>query len=251
MKNWSYWAKANKWKARLLIVFISISIALLGIFVGLGLDAWDIHIPFWLAISPGLLTLWLIAIFSKRKAYRIKRRIHFSLGIMGFLSAIILANIFSFQVSQIVPEVSQLTQKSNPLVHFASQKPPESIKKGKSLFRLGLFDMQKVKKKAQALKKAYKKTRVRYRRLSRGGAFVLFLLSSFGALGLSVVLAAFACNASCSGVAATAAFLGMLSLLTFAGCIALFIYAIYRLVENIEPSPPPTTPPEAPSNSKG
>lgn len=203
MRKISYWAKQHKTSATILIILLKLSLAIMALIFGTRLGEWGVLLsPSWYYLAGILCAVGIIGYPEKRKPtpvlrYYRQKSCDFLLGLSAFISLTALSNR---------PEASPgLT--GNTTVHARVIKPSaaqvlQSLKEnpGKKLSR----------QEKMILKKEFKKQLFVYGKAKLKGnqdeanKSGLILLTIIGALGLLFLVAALACDLSCSGSEAAA-----------------------------------------------
>ncbi|HYM93573.1 MAG TPA: hypothetical protein VET23_05490 [Chitinophagaceae bacterium] len=234
MKKISYWAKSHKWQTWVVIIVAFLILNTLGIITGILLQELEISVSVILMFICFFLYLAaLIAYPSKSKkgktlsraAFYIKQKsCDFILAASTFGMIVYLAN-HPDRLFQSYPTISAA-------VKAESSKPKDSLAKGyKSIkdFSASMKDVNgnqlKWKERKKLLKEQVRNIR-KSNELTNGDKTGLIILSVLVALGLIALVAALACNLSCSGSDAAAAIVGI-------GGTALIIFLLVLVIRNI------------------
>lgn len=216
MKKISTWAKHHKWPARFLIVISFIFLNIAGILTGTLLDELNFTIP------AAVLTLSFLAYFfgiifypskSERKKltsnlfYKKQKTCDFILAASTFMMLVCISNN-GFRNLHYFPAL-QASTYSKPVL------PTDSTVKTYKSFTAFLASLKNEngkslhwKEKKKLLKEQIRAVK-RSDELSTGAKILLITLSVIVALGLTYLVAALACNLSCSGSDALAILVGL------------------------------------------
>jgi short-subunit dehydrogenase len=233
MKQLSYWARNNKWKARLLIILSWIALTFLGIYIGTNLSNWGIQLPrvmLGIVITSFLLTVFLYPLQKQKgqkgngPAYYRQKTFDLVLAVCSFSMVIYVSNN---------PDV--LFQQSENL--YAASSIPSSLPKDSSArsyksnaeFSASLKDENgnplKWKERKKLLKKQVKGIKSS-RDLSGGEKFLLTFLACLAAAGLLYLVGALSCSLSCAGSEAAAIIVGI-------GGLGLVIFLLVITIRSI------------------
>ena len=204
MKRISFWAKENPANARFILLIAHILIACCAVFLGLSSYINDVIIPSWLIILSANLFFVFFLLYPikgrKRGAFKHsywrQKTLDFALVMFGAFLLTAAINQFAFSsaeriiegpiqakfiVNKITPDLSPEKNK-NPIANFKGQ-------------------WKKMKKELKAELKAYKK-KVRSQKEDSGIVILkifLIILTLAVTVFLGILVAALACNISCSG----------------------------------------------------
>ncbi|MEO9003885.1 MAG: hypothetical protein ABI288_04070 [Ginsengibacter sp.] len=224
MKNISIWAHAHKVAARIAIVLIYILLNISGLIVGDILYSMDINLPHWILILACIFTVVGAFLYPLKKHRH--RYLNFYKSQKLFDGLLVFAT-FIF----IVFTGNQINNKHEPFIgrSFASNIIPRSLSEtslnistGKSL---GENSLSK-KEQKRSFKMWIKSLRKSYKAQDNSGKTLRIILVVLGAIGLSLVLTALACNIACSGAEALGYIVGI-------GGIAAVIFGAVKLIQRI------------------
>lgn len=234
LKNISLWAKNNKYKAWVLIALFQLLMAGIAMASGLSFYLLNIAIPYWLIpLSFTAFGLAYVLYPSRRDrggwlAYTYHRQKLADFSLL-FSTAIIIATAtynFCVQPLQTSSTVGQVSAKFIVLGsedHKAAEAPKLSKKELRKKFRKHRKEIKK------QLKKFKKQWRTNKKKGEKGDTFLKIALV-LGVLLLTTVLgylvAALACNLSCSGNGTAAS---IVLIVGWAATLGLAVFAIIRI----------------------
>lgn len=234
MKKISLWAKHHKKPARLLIVSSFILLTLLGILTGSLLNEIGVSfLPLFLVVVIGIY-LAALAIYPSMmlKSKKINRAVlyarqkccDFALGASTFCMIVFFAN----QPGQLFNSVTP-AWAANPVQPLLPKDSTLKTYKTIAAFSASLKDDNgkslKWKERKKLLKVQVKA--IRNSEMSKGGKTALIILSVLVAIGLLALVAALACNLSCSGSEGAA-------VMVMLGGGALIIYLLVITIKSIK-----------------
>lgn len=235
MRNLSIWAKSNPAKARVIIGLAHIFGGVNAIILGIILYVTEFGYSSWLMVT--LANLFFVAFFFYPRKSSIKglfkysyfrQKLHdFTLVVSGILAfALMINNFLSLNSSAVPFENSEVKL----IVHKAESHPEANTKKGfKSELRAKAKQLRKnIKKELKELKKAWKNQK---RNGNPGLVKALLIMLTIGvAVSLGMLVAALACNLSCSGYEALAL---IVLILGWGGIVWLGIIAIKNILQKV------------------
>ena len=232
MKKLSLWAKNNPAKARVVIGLAHVFGGVNAILLGIILYITDFGYSPWLMFS--LANLFFVAFFFypkrgfSRRWFRysyFRQKLHdFTLVVSGILAFALMVNNFLSLSSPTVPEVNG---EAKLIVHRGNSLPEADAKKGfRSTLKAKSRQLRKnIKKELKELKRAWKAQK---QNGNPGLVKALLIMLTIGvAVTLGMLVAALACNLSCSGYEALAV---IVLILGWGGIVWLGIIAVKNIL---------------------
>lgn len=225
MRKLSFWARDHKSIARAIIIISLFFITLLGFLVGKLLTSLDISLDS--AYITGFAAVYFLAFFlypdQKRKNYYRQKTMDWLLAFSTFGMVIYGANrpheLFNakFSVHAAIPFSTEPTD--------SLKRSYKTIKEFSASLKNKDGSSLKWKQKKQLLKQQVSAIK-HAKDLSQGGKIALIILSVLVAVGLLALLAALACNISCSGAEGLAIAVGLVG----AGLIIFLLIVVIRAI---------------------
>lgn len=241
MKQLSAWAKINPYSTRFIIVIIHILLFNLGIYTGISL--YNLGVMFPLSTLYGLTICFIILAFlypvgkqwanklQKKDYYVVRKSFDFLVATCSFVMVVLVANnslnsYYGETVNASLYE-KEVDKTKNPnaqeILASLSHRDKSS---------LTMSERRILKKEFKRLLPLYVKAKLR-KDDDTAGKIALTLLAIIGAVGLLYLVAALACNLSCTGSEGAAILVSLLGLI---GVIFLLIIVI-RKIYNKKPKP--------------
>lgn len=235
MKNLSQWAMYNPVKARIILAFAHIFGAINAIVLGLLLYDSELGYSPWMMLAMANLFFLAFFFYPRFKADKgwfrytyVRQKVHdFTLVFSAILAIGLMVNNF---LSLESPRVMSETGNAKLIVNNGDLNPETKVKKG---FRAELRSKAKqIRKNIKSEWKEFKKVR----KNNKGGAnpglvkALLIMLTIAVAVTLGLLVAALACNLSCSGYEGLAL---ITLILGWGGIVWLGIIAIKNIVQKV------------------
>jgi len=213
MRKISTWAKAHKWPARIILVLSLLLLNITGILTGYLLKELAVIIPGSVLLSTILIYVWAILSYPARSTrsryapgryYTKQKTRDFILAGTAFIlfvcisnnNKIVPASFLSLQAATNAHPSDSQGRTYKPVWKFSASMKDENGKMLKWKERKKLL-----KEQVRGIKKSSE--------LSKGEKVALTILAVLVALGLLYLVAALACNLSCSGSDAAAVIVGL------------------------------------------
>lgn len=234
MKKISYWAKAHKWRSWVIIIAAFSVLNTLGIVTGILLQQLEISVSVILVfISLFLYLAALIAYPSKsekgktlsRAAFYIKQKSCDFILVASTFGMIIYLSNHPDRLFQSYPTISAAMKTEPSLPKDSLAKGYKSIKDFSASMKDVNGNQLKWKERKKLLKEQIRDIK-KSNGLTNGAKIGLIILSVLVAIGLIALVAALACDLSCSGSDAAAAIVGI-------GGTALVIFLLVLVIRNI------------------
>lgn len=234
MKKLSYWARAHKWPARIIIVAGFILLILLGIVTGQTLSDLQVLLP--RAVLLLFICFFLAGAFFypskkavahhgvKRLSYWRQKTCDLMLAASTFGMVVFLSNqpkltFGSFSIA------APVTASSSSLPGDSSMKTYKPIKAFSASMKDGNGKLLKWKERKKLLKEQIRAIK-HSAEPSSGGKTALIIVSVLVALGLIALLGALSCTISCNGSAG-------LAILVFVLGTGLVIFLLLRIISGL------------------
>jgi len=213
MRKISTWAKAHKWPARIILVLSLLLLNITGILTGYLLKELAVIVPGFVLLLTILLYVWAILSYPARSTrsryapgqyYTRQKTRDFILAGTAFIlfvcisnnNKLVSASFLSLQAATNAHPPDSQGRAYKPVWKFSASMKDENGKMLKWKERKKLL-----KEQIRGIKKSNE--------LSKGQKVALTILAVLVALGLLYVVAALACNLSCSGSDAAAVIVGL------------------------------------------
>ena len=211
----SYWARENRWKARMLIIMGLIALTNIAIFWGELLHEEGVYVPTSILYGSAIVFLAFVISYpmSSRKEFFLRRKLS---DLVLLLTTCLMITAQSNHFASNTPFASALGTQS---VAYAWVPKKVEQKTSNNL-------VNKSKAEIRSLKKAVISELKVNKNYSDGEKVVLTILSVLGAAALLVLLAGAVCNLSCSGAEGAAA---LVAILGVGAVIFLFVILMKRI----------------------
>jgi hypothetical protein len=244
----SYWARRNPKKARIYIILLHIMLMGLAIYTGTGLLEFGLIIPAWLpyALLPLFISLCFFypshnnikTGFSRMRKYRLQKSLDLCSAIFSFVLICYVANNISLPFISTASGARIETSKKNNSKPTAEEILASLSHRDKSTLTRSEKRILKSEFKKQL--KVYVKAKLTKDDEAAAKA-VFIILSIIGAVGLTILLAALACNLACNGSEAGAI---LLLLLGISAIVFLLILVIKKIKSHKKPDTESTPAPK-------
>ncbi|KAA3631335.1 MAG: hypothetical protein DWQ02_16565 [Bacteroidetes bacterium] len=235
MKKLSLWAKNNPVKSRIVIGLAHVFGGINAIFLGLVLYITEFGYSPWLMFSIANLFFLAFFFYPQRRFSKgwfkysyFRQKLHdFTLVVSGILAFALMCNNF---LSLSSPTVPIENGEAKLIVHKDNSLPEAKTKKGfKSELKAESRQLRKnIKKELKELKRAWKAQK---QNGNAGFVKALLIMLTIGvAVTLGMLVAALACNLSCSGYEALAL---IVLILGWGGIVWLGIIAIKNILQKV------------------
>lgn len=240
MKSISYWAKCHPWPARVSIVLIKILLIALAFYTGRNLGSMQVTIPSMVfsAVVIGFVIVGFLypgakekQALSKQQYYRLQKVCDLFLGLSSFVMICCISNA---SPKNFTGMLSAAYSSTGIKVKPTAEEILNSLKyRDKSSL---------TRAEKRILKREFKKQLVIYGKAKlkgntdAAGKAGLTLLAIITALGLLYLLAALACNLSCSGNDGAAIVVGIVGLGAVIWLLVIVIKKIYKK-KKVAPQP--------------
>lgn len=234
MKKLSAWASHHKWAARIIIICIYPMLNALAAIAGILLFQLNIELPLGLMIAAILICVGAIVYYPRRSDKYVKfapaafylrqKSCDFLLGLTTFLMVMFVINRLNTQLPFYEPLMGASTTETSA--------PKDSTLRQYKTIQAFSATMKDEKGKALKWKERKKLLKKQLRaienddELSDGAKFFLIFLSCVVATGLLILLAALACEISCSGSEALAILVMLLG-------TGLLVFLLIRVIKRI------------------
>ena len=234
MRKLSFWAKQNPWKARIILVIAHTAFLLLALFTGQNLSQSGVQLPAWPLYIFLSMTLLAIFFYPSKKDKTAANRLSFyvrqktcdvAIMVSAFCTIITISSkdvspVYSFEPVAASSSVSPMSKKPTAAEILASLEYRDKSTLTRSEKRI-------LKQEFKVQLKKYAVAKVKGDKAAADNAG-LIILTIVGALGLLFLVAALACNLSCSGSGTAAVLVGVLGTAAIVWGVIAVVKAIKR-----------------------